>query len=76
MRVQKLLKRQNSKCNLCGLPFKPEDKGEVDRKIPRSDGGKDQYSNLQLIHLHCHHAKTGKENQLEVREKYPMQPSH
>lgn len=63
MRVQKLLKMQNSKCKLCGLPFKPEDKWEVDHRVPRTDGGKDQYSNLQLIHLHCHHAKTGKENQ-------------
>jgi RNA-directed DNA polymerase len=62
-RVQKLLKNQKGKCNLCGLNFKPEDKWEVDQVIPKIDGGKDTYNNLQLLHRHCHHAKTGIENQ-------------
>ncbi len=62
-RVQKLLKIQNSKCPECGLNFKPGDQWEIDHKIPKAQGGKDRYKNLQLIHRHCHHAKTGKENQ-------------
>ncbi len=62
-RVQKLLKIQQGKCNLCGLHFQPGDKWEVDHFIPKIDGGKDTYNNLQLLHLHCHHIKTGKENQ-------------
>jgi RNA-directed DNA polymerase len=31
---------------------------EIDHKIPRSQGGKDSYDNLQLLHGHCHDAKT------------------
>ncbi len=31
---------------------------EIDHKVPRSKGGKDSYSNLQLLHGHCHDAKT------------------
>ncbi|NER46500.1 MAG: group II intron reverse transcriptase/maturase [Symploca sp. SIO1A3] len=69
-RVQKLLKKQNGKCSICRLFFKPEHKWEVEHKVPRSDAEKDQYSNLQLIHLHCHHAKTGKENQ----QRYTKNP--
>ncbi|MBE9145462.1 group II intron reverse transcriptase/maturase [Planktothrix mougeotii] len=63
IRVQKLLKQQAGKCNRCGLHFQPEDKWEVDHIIPKSQGGKDSYKNLQLLHRHCHHAKTGIENQ-------------
>jgi len=62
-RVQKLLKRQKGKCNQCELKFKPEDKWEVDHITPKIDGGKDTYNNLQPLHRHCHHAKTGLENQ-------------
>lgn len=63
LRVQKLLKQQKAKCNKCGLHFKSDDKWEVDHVLPKIDGGKDTYNNLQLLHLHCHHSKTGKENQ-------------
>ena len=63
VRVQKLLKLQVGKCNRCGLHFKPEDKWETDHIIPKSQGGKDSYKNLQLLHRHCHFAKTGLENQ-------------
>lgn len=31
---------------------------EIDHKIPRSKGGKDSCDNLQLLHGHCHNAKT------------------
>ncbi|MCT7981392.1 HNH endonuclease [Laspinema sp. C3] len=31
---------------------------EVDHKIPLSQGGKDEWVNLQLLHRHCHHEKT------------------
>ncbi|MBW4559217.1 MAG: HNH endonuclease [Trichormus sp. ATA11-4-KO1] len=27
---------------------------EVDQKIPLSQGGKDEWANLQLLHRHCH----------------------
>jgi RNA-directed DNA polymerase len=31
---------------------------EVDHIIPRYKGGRDIYLNLQLLHKHCHIAKT------------------
>ena len=53
-RVAKLLKQQQGKCSDCGLYFQDKDKLEVDHIIPISHGGKDIYSNLQLLHRHCH----------------------
>jgi len=57
-RVIKLLKRQQGKCERCGLTFRDGDKWEVDHIIPTSKGGKDRYDNLQLLHDYCHHVKT------------------
>lgn len=53
-----LLKKQQGKCPHCGLIFQNEDLLEIDHKIPRSIGGKDEYKNLQLLHRHCHDEKT------------------
>ena len=57
-RVSKLLKWQKGKCALCKLFFRDGDMMEIDHKIPRSQGGKDEYRNLQLLHRHCHDVKT------------------
>jgi RNA-directed DNA polymerase len=57
-RVIKLLKIQNGKCNSCGLTFKDGDRWEVDHITPTSQGGKDWYSNLQLLHDYCHDHKS------------------
>jgi RNA-directed DNA polymerase len=57
-RVATLLKRQQGKCQWCGLHFRWDDLMEVDHIIPRNLGGKDAYYNLQLIHRHCHDVKT------------------
>lgn len=54
----RLLKRQQGKCNWCNLYFGSEDKLETDHIFPRSKGGKNQLTNLQLLHRHCHHQKT------------------
>ncbi|WP_353933351.1 group II intron reverse transcriptase/maturase (plasmid) [Okeanomitos corallinicola TIOX110] len=57
-RVSMLLKRQKGKCAHCELFFRDGDVMEIDHKIPRSQGGKDEYRNLQLLHRHCHDVKT------------------
>jgi len=56
--VATLLKKQKSKCAHCGLFFKDGDAWEVDHEVPKAMGGKDTYSNLQLLHRHCHDVKS------------------
>ncbi len=57
-RKAKLLKQQKGKCSWCGLTFLNDDALEIDHKIPRALGGKDEWKNLQLLHRHCHDEKT------------------
>jgi len=49
-RKAKLLKQQKGKCPQCGLHFQEWDVLEIDHKIPRALGGKDEWKNLQLLH--------------------------
>ncbi|MEH2191960.1 MAG: group II intron reverse transcriptase/maturase [Nostoc sp.] len=58
IKTSKLLKQQKGKCNHCGLFFREDDVLEVDHIIPKSQGGKDDYKNIQLLHRHCHDTKT------------------
>lgn len=64
IRVQKLLKRQRGKCFECELYFTSEDIVEVDHIIPKEQGGKDVYLNMQLLHRHCHDKKTASDKML------------
>lgn len=57
-RVATLLKKQKGKCTHCGLYFREEDVLEIDHIIPKVQGGKDEYKNLQILHRHCHDTKT------------------
>ena len=57
-RVSRLRKIQKGKCPHCNLYIRSEDLIEVDHITPRSQGGKDNYSNIQLLHRHCHDTKT------------------
>jgi RNA-directed DNA polymerase len=61
-RVAILLKMQKGKCAHCGMYFKDGDLLEVDHKIPKSKGGKDEYKNLQILHRHCHDQKTANDD--------------
>ena len=47
-RKAKLLKQQKGKCPCCELNFQEWDVMEIDHKIPRALGGKDEWKNLQL----------------------------
>lgn len=67
-RKAKLLRQQAGKCAKCGLYFGAEDKPEVDHIIPKAKGGKDRYDNWQLLHAHCHHRKSAKEDELRRLE--------
>lgn len=68
-RMATLLKKQKGKCNHCGLYFKDGDLVEIDHVIPRISGGKDEYSNLQALHRHCHDIKTMTDGSLNGGKK-------
>ena len=53
-RVQTLLKRQQGRCIHCELYFSFGDLLEIHRTKPGSEGGKYAYTNMQLLHAHCH----------------------
>src|SRR5712692_8054700 len=58
---QKLAKRQYGRCPECGDSLFNEEELQVHHRLARSQGGKNSYSNLVLVHLFCHqhiHAKT------------------
>lgn len=57
-RKQNLLLSQKGLCPICNTSFIYDDDLEVDHITPISLGGKDKYSNLQLLHRHCHELKT------------------
>jgi RNA-directed DNA polymerase len=52
-----MLKKQQDKCNWCGLTFRSEDLIETDHIIPKAIRG-NLKDNLQLLHKHCHDIKT------------------
>ena len=61
LRKRILLARQNGCCNLCELAFDDNDVMEVDHIIPKKADGGEAYTNFQLLHRHCHHAKTSRD---------------
>lgn len=60
LRIRTLLVQQKQRCAICKQMFVEADSlnWEIDHIVPKSKGGRDQYSNLQLVHKHCHLAKT------------------
>ena len=67
-RVASLIKRQKGICSHCGLYFTSTDIVEVDHIKPTSLGGKDTYDNIQLLHRHCHDAKTSTDGSMHSKE--------
>jgi RNA-directed DNA polymerase len=66
-RVSSLLKWQKGKCACCRLFFRENDVMEIDHIIPKSQGGKDEYQNWQLLHRHCHDVKTTSDGSLGTK---------
>ena len=60
-RVTRLLKQQQGRCDACGLHFMTEDVMEVHHQ----DGNpkNNRYTNLVLLHAHCHDQAHGKQYQ-------------
>ncbi|WP_338258459.1 HNH endonuclease [Dictyobacter halimunensis] len=51
---QKLAKRQQGRCLECGESLFNDEETQVHHRLAKSQGGKDSYSNLALVHLLCH----------------------
>jgi RNA-directed DNA polymerase len=59
--LQKIAQRQNWQCPVCRESLFNDEELHVHHKIPRTQGGKDSYNNLELLHLFCHqHVHFGK----------------
>ena len=69
-RKASLLKRQKGICNWCCLQFREEDILETDHILATALGGKNEYKNLQLLHGHCHDAKTALDLEYIRRNSY------
>lgn len=71
LRVRTLLIKQRQICPLCKSKLTEFDSTnwEVDHIIPKSQGGRDQYQNLQLLHKECHLQKTRND---EMTERYKL----
>ncbi len=50
----KMLKKQDGRCGQCNTVFKNGDLIESHHKLSKAKGGEDTYSNLVLMHKHCH----------------------
>ena len=72
--VARLLKKQKGKCNYCNLTFQPEDIIETDHIVPLKAGGHKYKDNLQLLHKHCHDAKT--KDDLKLIKRYKSMKSY
>lgn len=65
-RLASLLKKQKGKCEHCDLHFYEADLIEIDHIIPVNQGGKDEYTNLQALHRHCHDTKTNHDRLVQM----------
>jgi RNA-directed DNA polymerase len=65
------LNKQKGKCNWCGLHFREGDILEEDHIISTALGGKNIYDNLQILHGHCHDAKTAMDL-IDIRNKQSL----
>ena len=52
---QKIAKRQDYVCPVCGESLLNGEDLQLHHRKPLAQGGDDSYKNLQLLHLYCHH---------------------
>jgi len=64
---RKLLAVQNGRCTRCNELFTTGDTIERDHIQRIADGGNDVFSNLQLLHRHCHEVKTREERRKQTK---------
>lgn len=68
--------RQKGVCPRCGqlLDASGHQRTDIHHRIPRSKGGTDRLSNLELLHEHCHyesHSRGAKNSSIETEQTEP-----
>ncbi|WP_256090893.1 group II intron maturase-specific domain-containing protein [Nostoc sp. KVJ20] len=53
--IQKIAEKQGHVCPVCGQSLYNGEEIHKHHKFPRNKGGLDTYSNLELVHIYCHH---------------------
>ncbi len=53
-RIQKIAQKQKGVCLVCKESLFNDEPLHLHHKIPKSKGGRNTWSNLQIIHLYCH----------------------
>jgi len=66
-RKESCLAKQEFKCNWCKQDFKHDSILELDHIVPKSCGGGEQSTNLQVLHRHCHDIKTRSDESSEKK---------
>lgn len=72
---RKLHTQQNSKCAWCEGPIYFGQVVEIDHKIPKKDGGSNNFENLRLVHGHCHDQIHGLKLVRDMEEPYESKGS-
>jgi hypothetical protein len=69
---ERIFARDNGlcQCEECRASGNPKPAGEVDHKVPLSQGGSDDDSNLQAINVGCHERKTVLERERLDAERF------
>jgi RNA-directed DNA polymerase len=65
----KLLEKQSYRCDYCQGPFSAGMVIETDHIIPKTQGGKQIFSNLRLVHAHCHDSIHASYKSFEITEE-------
>ena len=67
----RLAQTQQGICRYCGEPLTNGEELQKHHKKPKNEGGKDNYGNLEMVHLYCHQQITARMlgEQAEVRNQ-------
>lgn len=69
---QKIAKKQSGVCPVCNQSLLNEEILHCHHIIPRSQGGKNTYANLQLVHLYCHQQIHAQEKAIMPEQEQPL----
>jgi RNA-directed DNA polymerase len=69
--LERLARNQQGICRYCGEPLANGEELQKHHKEPKSEGGKDTFGNLEMVHLYCHQQITARMlgEQSEVRRQ-------